>query len=102
MLGNLFFWAQLLLFIAVALIVISARELYGQRRDIGRRLKEKMASAATIPNPLSLNVDDSVLKHYAKYLTPSSEEKLHKVRQKLIRSWYRNPSAVRMFYAYRI
>ena len=51
---------------------------------------------------MRLSIEDATLKRYEKYLTPDDSKKLGSIRTLLVNAGYRNPSAVRVFYAVRI
>jgi tight adherence protein C len=43
--------------------------------------------------------DDNLLRSFEKFLTPDNESRTNKIRMKLLLSGYRNPSAVRVYFA---
>ena len=96
--------AQLLLFIAVIMVFYSARNILVLRTGTARRLKQKIETArSSAHSGAALALDNSrTLKRYEKYLVPEDEGKLNALRLKLVRAGYRNPAAVRIFYAYRL
>lgn len=100
----IFLLAQIFVFFAVILIFFGAREVFSQSKGVGRRLdgKSNVAEQAAQHGRFSLALDDSRLKEYDKYLTPTDQEKLTKLREKLIRAGYRQPSDVRVYMAVRI
>jgi tight adherence protein C len=71
-----------------------ARRLFGESAKVvgeaGREAKQKAQQ---------LVQDDSLLRSFEKFLTPDNEERTSKIRTKLLLAGYRNPSAVRMYFA---
>lgn len=106
LLSNSHLLPQLLLFIAVLMVFYSSRTMFVMHGKTSRRLKAKPGSSvksATVGTSMGLGLaDNEKLKRFEKYLTPSDPDKLSALRLSLIRAGYRHPSAVRIFYAYRI
>lgn len=99
----IFTLAQICVFCAVILIVVSIRNLWAGRYEATRRLegRNKKSGVEDVRIP-GLSLEDSALKRYEKFLTPEDQEKLNEIRKVLIRGGYRRPSDVRKFYAFRI
>ena len=67
-----------------------ARRLFGETRKVVGEAGEQVGR---------LVQDDSLLRSFEKFLTPDNEERTSKIRSKLLLAGYRNPSAVRMYFA---
>ena len=67
-----------------------ARRLFGETRKVVGEAGQKVER---------LVADDSLLRSFEKFLTPDNEERTSKIRSKLLLAGYRNPSAVRMYFA---
>jgi tight adherence protein C len=67
-----------------------ARRLFGQTRRVVGEAGQKVER---------LVADDSILRSFEKFLTPDNEERTSRIRKKLLLAGYRNPSAVRIYFA---
>lgn len=99
--ANPFFWGQVLLFLAVIVIFQSGRNLLASQSENTRRL-ERQNQVHISADGLGLIKDDNALKEFEKFLTPKDENQRSIVRKSLMQAGYRNPSAVRRYYAWRI
>jgi tight adherence protein C len=69
----------------------TARRLFGEtRRAVG---------ALAGPKVEKLVAEDGLLRSFEKFLTPNNEERTTRIRTKLLLAGYRNPSAVRVYFA---
>ncbi len=67
-----------------------ARRLFGEsRRAIGEAGQQVQ----------QLVKDDTILRQFEKFLTPDNEQRTSRIRTKLLLAGYRNPSAVRIYFA---
>jgi len=92
-----------LIFAAAALITFGTSGYFGEQGLLRRRLSGNHTAAPTGRSsaPGSIVIDDTALKQFARFVTPKSEQDRTAVRTRLIRAGYRNPSAVRLYFAYR-
>lgn len=67
-----------------------ARRLAGVTRAVGNFAGQKVQR---------LVAEDSVLRSFEKILTPEDQERTSRIRNKLLLAGYRNPSAVRIYFA---
>jgi tight adherence protein C len=67
-----------------------ARRLFGETRKVVGEAGQKVER---------LVADDSILRSFEKFLTPDNEERTSKIRTRLLLAGYRNPSAVRIYFA---
>jgi tight adherence protein C len=69
---------------------------------VARRLlgaTQRAVGAIAGPKIERLVAEDSLLRTFEKYLTPDNEERASRIRTKLLLAGYRNPSAVRVYFA---
>jgi len=69
----------------------TARRLFGAT--------QRAVGAIAGPKIERLVAEDSMLRTFEKYLTPDNEERASRIRTKLLLAGYRNPSAVRVYFA---
>jgi tight adherence protein C len=67
-----------------------ARRLFGETKKVVNEAGQRVEK---------LVHDDSLLRSFEKFLTPNNEERTSKIRRKLLLAGYRNPSAVRIYFA---
>jgi tight adherence protein C len=67
-----------------------ARRLFGETRKVVGQAGQRVEQ---------LVHDDSLLRSFERFLTPDNEERTSKIRSKLLLAGYRNPSAVRIYFA---
>jgi tight adherence protein C len=67
-----------------------ARRLFGETRKVVGQASQRVEQ---------LVHDDSLLRSFERFLTPDNEERTSKIRSKLLLAGYRNPSAVRIYFA---
>ena len=96
-----FFMAQFLLFIAVVMIFYSLKNIITERNKTARRLVKQTKINAP-EQDISLSLDNNKFKLFEKYLMPEDPEKINELRAALIRAGYRERSAVRVYYTYRV
>lgn len=91
-----------LVFAAAALITFGASVFVGERDLLQRRLAGNLASTGNKQGaPESVFLEDKTLKQFSGLVTPKNERDRTAMRARLVRAGYRNPSAVRVFFAYR-
>lgn len=83
---------------AVALVANGVNGLITQNSRVTRRLQGSPAAIKGFQEE-RLVADDSALQSFEKVLTPEDEERASKIRRKLVLAGYRNPSAVRIYFA---
>ncbi|HEV7692023.1 MAG TPA: type II secretion system F family protein [Hyphomonadaceae bacterium] len=67
-----------------------ARRLFGETRKVVGVASQRVERLVN---------DDNLLRSFEKFLTPDNESRTNKIRMKLLLSGYRNPSAVRVYFA---
>jgi tight adherence protein C len=67
-----------------------ARRLFGETRKVVGQASQRVEQ---------LVHDDSLLRSFERFLTPDNEERTSRIRSKLLLAGYRNPSAVRIYFA---
>lgn len=83
---------------SVAFIGFGVSQLVAQGDRVNRRLLGETAAAATAPRE-KLVADDTTLRSLEKFLTPDDEERQSRIRKRLALAGYRDPAAVRIYFA---
>lgn len=94
-------------FIVAILGVASAAFIWfgvADRLAGGRRMARRLSGAAAVTAPggaqkSRLLADDGPFQKFEQFLTPDDEERASRIRMRLLRAGYRNPAAVRLYFA---
>jgi len=86
---------------AIAFIWFGISDQLQEGARVARRLFGETRKAVGVASQRveRLVNDDNLLRSFEKFLTPDNETRTNKIRQKLLLSGYRNPSAVRVYFA---
>jgi tight adherence protein C len=89
----------ILLFVAVLLIVVSVGAMLTEQQLAQRRLTSPGQVSAGEAPKYRITLEDGLLKQFDALVTPKSVAELNMIRRRLIQGGYRNPSAVRVYFA---
>lgn len=91
----------LLLFCAVIFVVGGVNAILSEREHFGRRLVSPGSShgKAAGSGGMNITLEDGLLERFDAVVTPTKDEELAKIRQRLTHAGYRRRSSVRVFYA---
>jgi tight adherence protein C len=94
-------FAVIVFMIGGAVLVMGGTSLVRERRLLGRRLRAPQVTDAPVRSDPAHKIllEDNFLSRFEDFVTPTKEQDLVVIRQRLIRAGYRLPSAVRVFYA---
>ncbi len=91
----------MLLFVAVVLICVGVGAILAEQQMSQRRLAGPGQGVPDERQKFRITLEDGLLKQFDALVTPKSVTELALIRRRLIQAGHRNPSAVRVYFAFK-